>query len=99
MTKLMLNSAKNKIDVGEAQAGIGTEESYRNCCLDEMPDRDESSNDLFGLYVLLEAYKNGKDYNGFFRLNLKPNQKFNCFKIDGDFAEINENKMSVKRFL
>ena len=34
MTKLMLNSAKNKIDVGEAQAGIGTEESYRNCCLD-----------------------------------------------------------------
>lgn len=96
MTKLMLNSAKHKIDVGQALSGIGTEESYRNCCLDEMPDRDESSNDLFGLYVLLEAYKNEKDYNGFFRLDLKPNQKFSNFKVNGEFVEINENKIAVK---
>ena len=96
MTKLMLNSTKHKIDVGQALSGIGTEESYRNCCLDEMPDRDKSSNDLFGLYVLLEAYKNEKDYNGFFRLNLKPNQKFNSCKVNGDFVEINENKIAVK---
>lgn len=96
MTKLILNSEKNKIDIGEAQAGIGTEESYRNCCLDEMPDQDESSNDLFGLYKLLEAYKTGKEYNGFYRLNLKPNQKFIDFKVGGDFVEITENKITVK---
>lgn len=96
MTKLMLNSAKHKIDVGQALSSIGIEESYRNCCLDEMPDRDESSNELFGLYELLEAYKNEKNYNGFYRLNLKPNQKFINIKVKGDFVEINENKIAVK---
>ena len=96
MTKLMLNSAKNKIDVGQALSSIGTEASYINCCLDEIPDRDELSNDLFGLYELLDAYKNEKDYNGFFRLNLKPNQKFIDFKVSGDFVEVNEKMISVK---
>lgn len=96
MTKLMLNNAKNKIDVEEALTSIGIEESFRNCSLDEMPDRDETSNDLFGLYALLEAYKNEKEYNGIFRLNLKPNQKFIDFKVSGNFAQINENKIAVK---
>ena len=96
MTKLMLNSIDKKINVESALANIGTEESYRNCCLDEMPDRDESSNELYGLYELLDAYKEGKSFNSFYRLNLKPNQKFIKLKLKGDFVEISSNKVSVK---
>lgn len=96
MTKLILNSAENKIDIEEALSAIGLEESYRNCCCEEVADCDESSNDLYGLYKLLETYKSGRDFNGFFRLNLKPNQKFISLKLNGNFIDINENRIVVK---
>lgn len=96
MTKLILNSTKNKIDVGEAISGIGVEASYINCCLDEIENRDELSNYLFGLAVLLELYKENKPYNGVYSINKNINQKFINMKIKGDFVEVNNKKISVK---
>lgn len=93
MTKLMLDNMDRKTDMGEALSGIGTEDSYLTCSFDNM---DSESNDLFGLYELIDAFKNNKPYKSFYKLPKKINEKFIKLNINGNFVILDKNKVAVK---
>ena len=93
MTKLILDKMDKNIDISQALSNIGTEESYLNCCFDDM---DYESNDLFGLYELIVAFANNKPYKSFYRLPRKLNEKFMKLDIGGVFVTLEKNKVTVK---
>lgn len=75
MTKLILNNLKNKnsLNLKIALDGIGSEESYNNCC-----DVDHKyANVLSTIYEMIEKYPEGND----------PNKYYICDKIIGQKIE------------
>lgn len=75
MTKLILNNLKNiqNLKLKRALEGIGTEESYNNCC--EVNHR--YANVLSTIYEMIEKYPEGND----------PNKYFICDQIIGQKIE------------
>lgn len=93
MTKLILENMDKNINVNQALSGIGLEESFLNCSFD---NRDGESNDLFGLYELIDAFSHNKAYKSFYRLPKKINEKFVKINVNGDFVVLDKNKIAVK---
>lgn len=69
MTKTILNNVKNKncINLENSLNGIGTEESYNNCCTQD----HKYANSLSTIYEMIEKY---------YKKNLDPNKYFECEK-------------------
>lgn len=79
MTKLILNKLKNKssLDLKKALEGIGSEESYNNCC--EVDHR--YANVLSTIYEMIEKYSEGNDPNKYFICNQIIGQKVENVQI------------------
>ena len=72
MTKLILNKLKkSSLDLKKALEGIGSEESYNNCC--EVDHR--YANVLSTIYEMIEKYSEGNDPNKYFICNQIIGQK------------------------
>jgi hypothetical protein len=72
MTKLILNKfKKSSLDLKKALEGIGSEESYNNCC--EVDHR--YANVLSAIYEMIEKYSEGNDPNKYFICNQIIGQK------------------------
>ena len=69
ITKTILNNIKNKanINLESSLNGIGTEESYNNCCTQD----HKYANSLSTIYEMIEKY---------YEKNLDPNKYFECEK-------------------
>ncbi len=93
MCKLLLDNMSNCIDVSTALSSIGTEESYLNCSFNDM---DFESNELFGLYTMIESFSKNNSYNHFYKLPKKINEKFVKLNVSGDFITLDKNKITVK---
>ena len=96
MTKLVLNNVTDKPKINPALLSIDTVESWLNCSFRD-GECDAESNDFYGLYVLVESFLNNKPYNSFYRLPNQINEGFKNIYVNGNFAIIKKNKLSVKR--
>lgn len=79
MTKLILNKLKNRssLDLEETLEGIGSEESYNNCC--EVDHR--YANVLSTIYEMIEKYSEGNNPNKYFICNKIIGQKIGNVQI------------------
>lgn len=87
MTKYMLNHMDKDNCVNQALMGIGTEESYYNCC----EHMDSESNELASIYEIIDAFANGKEFNDIYCWKRIIGQKVKSVKVSGNKSNIDGN--------
>lgn len=91
MTKITLNNLKNKknLDLDKSLSGIGAEESYHNCCVQD----HEYANTLSTIYEMVEKfYEKDLDPNKYFTYDKIINQKVKDVKIFCKDVKIDQPK-------
>lgn len=94
MTKLILNHLKSKdsIDLESTLSGIGTEESYNNCCTQD----HKYANILSTIYEMIEKFcKNDVNPNKFFECDKVLDQKIQKIKIFCKDIKIDQPKCFI----
>lgn len=99
MTKLLLNSLQEKINLEVAKEGIESEISWLVCTYpDEGYDNPmDYANYLDGIMKILENYEQGKEYNSIFPCDDAIGETFKKISINGQICNITNNKIEYKQ--
>lgn len=93
MTKYVLSKVKpSDLDEETCLSGIGTEESYQNCCTHD----HKAGNNLATVYEMIEKFINNSfDPNKYYDYSKIYNQKLNKAKIHCDDVKIDQPKSFI----
>lgn len=96
MIQLIFDSLSEKVSMQKALESVGDEASFYNCNPEFYKGKktpEWESNDLDGLYEMIDAYEKGEAYDGFRKLPEVLNQKLLSISSSGDWISADTEKL------